>query len=122
MSFLTKLGGLFQRDVDVEAKWTVTFNGDEVYSTRPNGKVESLRWDDLEVVAVETTDEGPYVMDVFWYLAGKDSGCVVPNGATGVTEMLTRLQTLEGFDNEALSKAMASTSNARFILWRKNAT
>jgi hypothetical protein len=107
-------------DLNFEAKWNVTVSENEVSCTRPNGKVESLKWDDLEVVAVETTNEGPFVADVFWYLAGETSGCVVPLGATGEDAMLKRLQTLPGFDNETLSKAMASTSNQRFILWRKN--
>jgi hypothetical protein len=89
---------------------------------RPQLIVESLTWNDLEVVAIETTDEGPFVTDVFWLLPGETSGCVVPLGATGEDLMLKRLQILPGFDNETLTKAMSSTSNARFVLWRRTAT
>ena len=71
-------------------------------------------------MAIETTDEGPYAPDVFWYLAGKQTGCVVPLGATGEGEMISRLQALSGFDNEAFSEAMTSTSNRRFFVWRSN--
>jgi hypothetical protein len=124
MSFLdtlkTRLSAAFHPDLNFERKWVVTISESEVSCTRPNGKVEFLKWDDLEIVAIETTDEGPYVADVFWYLAGKQSGCVVPLGATGEDQMIKRLQSLTGFDNEAFSQAMASTSNRRFTLWRKN--
>jgi hypothetical protein len=77
----------------------------------------------LQLVAVETTDEGPFAADVFFHLTGETSGCVVPLGATGEPVLVERLQTLPGFDNETLIKAMTSTSNQRFILWQKqNAT
>jgi hypothetical protein len=102
-----------------ESNWVVTLSDEEISCTRPNGKVESLKWNDLKLVTIETTDEGPFVADVFWCLAGETSGCVVPLGATGEEAMLERLQALPGFDNEQLIEAMASTSNQRFLLWRK---
>ena len=107
-------------DLKVEEKWIVAVSDDRISCTRPSGKIESLEWADLQVVAIETTDQGPFAADVFWYLAGETSGCVVPLGATGEPALVELLQTLPGFDNEALIKAMSSTSNQRFILWRKN--
>ena len=115
-----RLSSTLNSDLDSEAKWIVTISDDEVSCIRPNGKVESVKWDDLELVAIETSDEGPFVADVFWYLAGKTSGCVVPLGASGEDALLKRLQMLPSFDNEMLPKAMTSTSNQRFILWRRN--
>ncbi len=124
MTFLatlkTRFNAAFHPDLNFEAKWVVAVSESEVSCTRPNGEVESLRWDDLQVVAIETTDEGPYIADVFFYLAGEQTGCVVPLGATGEDEMIKRLQDLPGFDNEAFSEAMASTSNRKFIVWRRN--
>ena len=125
MGLLAKLKGRLRLsanpDLNFESKWIVTVSEQGISCMRPNGIVESLTWDDLEVVAIETTDEGPFVADVFWFLAGETSGCVVPLGATGEDIMLKRLQTLPGFDNETLTKAMSSTSNARFVLWRRTA-
>ena len=39
--------------------------------------------------------------DVFWILAGTStsSGCVIPQGATGDSALLERLQKLPGFDD-----------------------
>jgi hypothetical protein len=46
-----------------------------------NGKVEAVAWDDLEEVCVLTTADGPFAEDVFFVLAGRGGGCVVPQGA-----------------------------------------
>ena len=106
-------------DLRFEAKWVVTVSSDRISCERPNGNVKSVEWADLRMVAVETTDEGPFAADVFWHLTGETSSCVVPLGATGEPALVERLQTLPGFDNETLIKAMTSTSNQRFILWQK---
>src|SRR5687767_7649093 len=100
MTFLTtlktRLNAALHPDLNFERKWVVTVSESELTCKRPNGEVESLNWDDLQVVAIETTDQGPHIADVFWYLAGKQSGCVVPLGATGEDDMVKRLQTLPG--------------------------
>ena len=89
---------------------------------RPDGVQESVRWDDLAEVGIITTDEGPWFEDVFWLLIGSDgkSGCAVPQGAEGMDLLLEALQKLPGFDNRAVIEAMGSTSNARFVCWKKN--
>ena len=117
-----RLRGAVNPDLSDEAKWIVIVSELELSCMRPNGALEAVAWDDLEVVAIETTDEGPFVADVFWNFAGKTSSCVVPLGATGDEALLTRVQSLPGFDNEMLVKAMTSTSNERFVLWRRNAS
>lgn len=104
-----------------EAQWTVTITDEGVSCTRPDGVTGSVAWDDLRVVVIETNDEGPFMMDVFWLLAGVDGGCVVPQGATGGAALLERLQALPGFDNDAFIQAMGCTENQRFICWRKDA-
>jgi hypothetical protein len=88
---------------------------------RPDGVQETIRWDDLAEVGIITTDEGPWAEDVFWLLIGSDgkSGCAVPQGAEGSKVLLEALQKLPGFDNEAVIKAMGSTSNAKFTCWKK---
>jgi hypothetical protein len=123
MNFLATLQARLKRgfapDLNFEKKWVVAVSDTQVSCTRPNGKVETLNWDDLKIVVIETTDEGPYAPDVFWYLAGEQTGCVIPHGATGDDVMEKRLQALPGFDNEAFIEAMTSTSNRKFILWQR---
>jgi hypothetical protein len=92
-----------------------------VVYTRSNGTVESVRHDDLREVVILTTDEGPFSEDVFFVLFGTDktSGCCVAQGAEGCDKLLEHLQKLPGFDNEAVIKAMGSTSNGKFLCWKK---
>jgi len=101
----------------------IVITDDSVTRLRPDGVQEAVRWDDLVEVGIVTTDEGPWSEDVFWILMASDrkTGCAVPQGAEGADKLLEALQKLPGFDNGAVIKAMGSTSNARFVCWRKTA-
>jgi hypothetical protein len=90
-----------------------------VECTAPNGNVESVEWKDLQKIEIVTTDQGPFLPDVFWVLHGSQAGCVVPHGSDGEKELLDRLQKLPGFRNEAVIEAMSSTENRRFLCWEK---
>ncbi len=85
----------------------------------PDGRVESVSWNELQEVAIITTDEGPLVDDVFWVLSGVGKGCAVPSESDGMKELLARLQELPGFNNESVIRAMGSTSNSKFICWSR---
>jgi hypothetical protein len=98
---------------------SVAFDDERVVRRLPDGKEESVRWDDLQEVQIITTDEGPFVDDVFWLLLGSSGGCVVPSETEGTEALLDRLQQLPGFDNEAVIRAMGTTSNDRFLCWRR---
>ena len=101
----------------------VTYDDRGVARRLADGRVESIRWDQLAEVAIVTTDEGPFVDDVHWLLIGSDgtTGCAVPSETEGTADLLERLQKLPGFDNEAVIKAMGHTENARFVVWRRPA-
>ena len=120
-SLKTNLKAAFgKHDLNFEAKWVVSVDEHQISCTRPNGVMESVDWKDLKLIEIQTTDEGPYLPDVFWYLIGDESGCLVPLGATGEKAMIERLQQLPGFDNEAVSDAMSSTSNRTFVCWQRS--
>lgn len=99
----------------------VSFDDESVTCRRPGGLVETVRWSDLRAVIIQTTDEGPFVDDVFWILVGETSGCVVPSEAEGMNRLLERLQRLPNFDNETLIAAMSSMENRRFLCWKRSA-
>jgi hypothetical protein len=84
-----------------------------------SGEIETVRWDDLQEVGILTTDDGPWAEDVYWMLLSKNDGCAVPGGAQGMKELLARLQQLPGFNNEAVIKAMGSTTHNKFVCWRR---
>jgi hypothetical protein len=97
----------------------VVFDDDSITRTMAGGQQESIRWSALQEVSIVTTDEGPFADDVFWVLSGSEGGCAVPSSALGAGDLLVRLQRLPGFDNEEVVRAMGSTSNAKFLCWRR---
>ncbi len=102
-----------------ESLYIVQISDTDVSCTSPKGRIEKVDWDDLQSVEIITTDEGPFLPDVFWLLSGSNTSCVIPGGATGEMELLHRLQKLPGFKNEAVIKAGPSAGNARFFCWQK---
>jgi hypothetical protein len=75
-----------------ESLFIVEVSDAGVSCSRPDQKVESVTWDDLQCVEIVNTDEGPFFPDVFWVLHGSESGCVIPQGATGEEQLLERLK------------------------------
>ncbi len=95
----------------------VWFDEERAWSHWPDKEPQSAAWSELIGVAVETTDQGPFVEDVWWHLATKEGVVTYPSEATGAGELLKRLQDIPTFNNERLIQAMSSTSNQTFILW-----
>src|SRR5688572_6390310 len=115
---LKKLGELWNAAFQDRIE-TVIFDDEAVSRTMRDGRIERVRWDRLCEVGIITTDEGPFVDDVYWMLIGDDgTGCAIPSSATGCDALLRRLQALPGFDNLAVVQAMGSTDNASFVCWR----
>ena len=106
-----------------ECRFAVRLSDDAVCCERPDGQTERIAWDDLRRVEIVTTDEGPFLEDVFWVLTAADGGCLtIPQGAGGdnTAALLERLgPRLPGFDHEAVIRAMGSTENARFLCWQR---
>lgn len=103
-----------------ESKFEVTFDDEKVTCRRPDGSEDSVSWDELGEVLIETNDSGPLGMDVWWLLVTRDSqlGCAVPLGARGEDRLLSRLQELPEFDNEKIIAAMSCMDNQRFHCWK----
>lgn len=101
----------------------VTFDTERVTRIMPGGRSESVRWSDLTQVVILTTADGPAADDVVFMLFGSDPGvgCAVPSETAGMPELLRRLQQLPGFDNAAVARAMGSTAEASFVVWRRGA-
>jgi len=91
---------------------------DEGVTRRAVDEMEFVAWPDLRSVTIRTTDQGPFVDDVFWLLERRDGTVVaVPSEAAGEPALLERLQQLPGFDNEAVIRASMSIENAVFHCW-----
>lgn len=103
-----------------ECLFSVVVTETEIVNHRPNGEMERVAFAELIAVIIETNDSGPMGTDVWWILVGNspESGCVFPGGATGEQDAVKALQSLPGFDDGQLIKAMTSTDNARFVCWQ----
>ena len=86
---------------------------------QPDGLKDTMAWNDIARVIIETTDEGPFAADLFWLIddsAGRR--LTIPMGASGECELLKLMQRrLEAFDNMIVVEAMGSTERARFVVW-----
>jgi len=104
-----------------EALWTVAMETDGIRATDQTGDKMFVASSDLSSVAIETNDSGPWGADVWWFLFGPDGqlACAFPQGATGEKEVIDYLMALPGFNNDELTRAMGSTDNAVFPVWRR---
>jgi hypothetical protein len=108
--------------LDPESRFVIHMTESEVFCHRPDGIVETVRWDDLERIDILTNSDGPFAPDCFWLLHGPGTtGCCIPQGATGDAELLARMQQLPGFNNQVFIEAMGSTQEAVFTCWEKTA-
>jgi hypothetical protein len=89
--------------------------------TYPRGERQVVEWSKLTRVAIRTTDDGPWDMDLFWGLHENGSSAataIFPGGATGERPLMEALyKRLPGLRIEEITKAMSSTSNDYFIVW-----
>lgn len=107
--------------LDPESQYVVHITESEVSCHRPDGIVETVRWDELERINILTNGDGPFAPDCFWLLiAPGTTGCCIPQGATGDVELLARMQELPGFNNQVFMEAMGSHQEAIFTCWQRS--
>jgi hypothetical protein len=98
----------------------ITVDEDGVRRRLADGSEESVSWAQLKEVAIRTTPEGPWQEDVFFLLIGEGGGgCAVPAGHPAADDLMGRLQSLPGFDNEAFIEAMTTTEDGLFVVWQR---
>lgn len=115
MEFLSRL---FKRK-SRRAVEKVVFDESKIIHSPLRGEDIEFHWADLCEVSIETTDQGPFVDDVFWVLAGGGRFCRISSTAEGMEELLEKLGELPGFNHKAVIVAMSVATNARFDCWRK---
>lgn len=100
----------------------VGFDDREITCSYPDGSFRKAAWSDLTEVRIQTTSEGPFAPDVFWWLhAGEpEPRLIYPQGAVGDPELLEAMpRRLPGFDDVAVRRAMGCTDDAMFLVWRR---
>ncbi len=100
---------------------SLAVDGDGVRYRPYRGEEVSIRWGELEEVAIETTDTGPYAEDFFAVLKAPAVTVRIPQEVVGFELLLQYLKELPGFNSEAVIEATGSTSNAVFPCWKRGA-
>ena len=108
-----------QSNLDPESDWIVTVTDNSVDTIDPQKVSYSILISEIEDVLIVTNDSGPVGTDLWWILRGNGKVVIIPGGATGEKEMLGKIQELPDFNNAEVIKAMGSTDNAEFLLWKK---
>ena len=111
------------RRLEPESKWEIAVDGNRISVRDEAGQVRSVARGDLSGVAIETNDSGPWGADVWWLLFDRSDqlACAFPQGATGEEAVIEYISGLPSFDHGEMIKAMASTDNAVFAVWRRPA-
>lgn len=100
-----------------EQRTCVEFDEAEIRYLGADGRLDTVRWDELRSLAIETNDGGPFVEDVYLHLVGRESSFYVPQAAQGFDDLVGRLFELPRFDCKSFARAMGSTANAYFPCW-----
>ncbi|GAA3582118.1 hypothetical protein [Snuella lapsa] len=103
-----------------EDYYDISITDDYVMVEHPKRDIEKINWDEIQEISIVTTDEGPFLPDVWLMLMGNDKGCSMPQGAPKYDEVYDIVSKYDGFDFEEVIKAATSTDNAKFELWKKN--
>ena len=98
-----------------EYQWKVSINDDTLLSQNWNGELKELSLDDIQRVYVRTTDEGPFITDVWFGIETANDLIEVPQGCTGEELLIKFLETLPNFE----MNGMNSTENEVHDRWKR---
>lgn len=118
---LAALSTLIAVEPWLRKRGTETIQVDESGVLRADGPIrEQILWSDIREIRIITTNEGPYREDVFFALVAADGkGCLIPHDAAHRVKLLEELQSrFPDIDDAMVIKAMGSTSNASFVVWK----
>jgi hypothetical protein len=119
---LFPFAGVFPPDperMEIPPHAIITVSDEELRIADSDGNWIGLPWEQLDLVDIETTADGPVASDVFWVLGSGTHHAVIAHGTAGEDAMVERLTALPGFDHETMIEAMSSTERRVFPCWRK---
>src|SRR4051812_19960046 len=85
--------------------------GRTIIIKRPFTSSVAIRIDDLDEIGIETTDQGPFVEDVFWILKQGTMRIRIGEPHPIFQKLTERFGSLEGFDCRPFIEAMSCTDN-----------
>lgn len=94
--------------------------GDVLTFKRPFRNPISLRIDEFDEIGVETTDQGPFIEDVFWILKRGDLRLRIGDPHPVFGRLMDRFSSLDDFDWQSFAEAQSCMDNRYFVCWRKH--
>jgi hypothetical protein len=94
-------------------------NGRTLIIKRPFQKPFSIQMDHLDEIGIETTDQGPFIEDIFWIIKRGKLRLRIGEPHPNFKILMDRFGSLEGFDWEPFIEAMACTDNHYFMCWKR---
>lgn len=93
--------------------------GQTLFIKRPLMRPMSVRIEELDEIGVETTDQGPFVEDVFWILKRGRMRIRIGAPHSIFETLMERFGSLEGFDWRPFIEAQSCTDNRYFLCWKR---
>jgi hypothetical protein len=99
----------------------VEYDADTIRSCSREVVVASIRWDELDAIAILTSEAGPSGDDLEWVFtnASWSKTISITGACAGFPALLEALQRLPDFDNVTLLEALGSVTPGRFVVWRR---
>lgn len=94
-------------------------DGQTLTVKRPFSRRVSVRLEEFDEIGVETTDQGPFVEDMFWILKRGEMRLRIGEPHPVFELLMERLGSLEGFDWRPVVEAQSFTGNRYFLCWRR---
>src|SRR3989442_827678 len=92
-----------------------SLDGQTITVKRPFARNVSVRINELDEIGVETTDQGPFVEDVFLVLKRGATRIRIPDLHPVFKKLMDRFGSLDGFDWRPFVEAMSCTENHYFL-------
>ncbi len=104
-----------------EELYIVSITEEGIGCEHPEKGKEFLKWSEIEEVEVRTTDEGPFLPDVWYVFKDSHSSCTIPQGAKGFDSdtAFSIFGKFTDFNYENFISSMSSSENKIFLCWKK---
>ena len=97
-----------------------SLHGQTLTVKRPFHPITALQIDELDEIGIETTDQGPFVEDLFLILNQGPIRLRIADPHPIFRQLMDSFGSLENFDWENFADAMSSLENQYFPCWNRN--
>jgi len=106
-------------DIYNDSDFIIKINKKGLTCARPDKKIESILWQDMNKIEIRIFLLSPSVIDIFWLLTGDNEVCAIPHGSVGEDKMLKVFQKLSGFNKKTYIDAIKFNDDGIFDLWQR---